>query len=119
MFPMTRSTWHPAGKYALFSSTDNSIVTYAATDRLHLNREKTFIGHNSAGYAIGVAVSPDGQIVSTGDTGRTIHFYDWKSTRLHSRLKMSDSAVVTWQWHPRETSKVVAGDMNGTIRYYD
>lgn len=119
MYPMVRSAPHPSGKYAAFQSSDNQIVVYASTERFRQNRKKGFRGHNNAGYAIDVAISPDGNIVMSGDSGGSVCFWDWKTCQLKGKIQASDSAVVSCGWHPRETSKVVTGALDGVIKYWD
>ena len=118
MFPMVKSATHPKG-YILLQSSDNTIKVYSAGDKIRQNRKKDFRGHNNAGYAIDVDVSPDGGIVSSGDSGGFVCFWDWKTCKMWHKIKASDSAIITTKWHPRETSKVVTGDVNGVIKYWD
>ena len=119
MYPMVRSAPHPSGKYVAFQSSDNQIVVYAATDRFRQNRKKGFRGHNNAGYAIDVAISPDGGIVTSGDSAGYVCFWDWKTGKMWHKIQASDGAVVACAWHPRETSKVVTGALDGTLKYWD
>jgi len=119
MFPMVKSTTHPTKPSVLCQSSDNTIKVFNTGEKIRANRKKEFRGHNNAGYAIDIAVSPDGGVVCTGDSGGQVCFYDWKTCKLWSRIKASDSAVVATAWHPRESSKVVTGDLNGIIKYWD
>lgn len=119
MYSMVRSAPHPSGKYVAFQSADNQITVYASTDRFRQNRKKGFRGHNTAGYACDVAISPDGQFVSSGDSGGFVCFWDWKTCKMWHKIQASDGPVLAVQWHPRETSKVVTGDLNGVIKYWD
>jgi pre-mRNA-processing factor 17 len=118
MFPMVKAATHPKG-YILLQSSDNTIKVYSAGDKIRQNRKKDFRGHNNAGYAIDVDVSPDGGIVSSGDSGGFVCFWDWKTCKMWHKIKAGDSAIITTKWHPRETSKVVTGDVNGVIKYWD
>ncbi|KAK5015815.1 WD40-repeat-containing domain protein [Cryomyces antarcticus] len=119
MYPMVRSAAHPSGKYVAFQSSDNQIVVYASTERFRQNRKKGFRGHNNAGYAIDVAISPDGQFVMSGDSAGFVCFWDWKTCKMWHKIQASDGAVVSCQWHPRETSKVVTGALDGVLKYWD
>jgi pre-mRNA-processing factor 17 len=119
MFAMVRSAPHPNGKYVAFQSADNQIVVYASTDRFRQNRKKSFLGHNNAGYAIDVAISPDGNFVSSGDSGGYVCFWDWKTCKLFHKIKAAEGPILATAWHPRETSKVVTGDLTGLIKYWD
>ncbi|GAB7338468.1 hypothetical protein MBLNU457_4750t1 [Dothideomycetes sp. NU457] len=119
MYPMVRASPHPSGKYVAYQSSDNQIVVYASTERFRQNRKKGFRGHNNAGYAIDVAVSTDGSMVMSGDSGGYVCFWDWKTCKMYHKIHASDGAVVACGWHPRESSKVVTGDLSGTIKYWD
>jgi len=119
MYPMVRAAAHPSGKYVLYQSSDNQIVVYGATDKFRQNRKKLYKGHNNAGYAIDVAVSPDGQFVASGDTGGYVCFWDWKTCKMWHKIKACEGAVTCVEWHPQETSKVAAAGLDGNIRFYD
>ncbi|KAF2643241.1 WD40 repeat-like protein [Massarina eburnea CBS 473.64] len=119
MFSMVRASPHPSGKYVAFQSSDNQITVYSSTDRFRQNRKKSYRGHNVAGYAPDVAISPDGQFVSSGDSGGYVCFWDWKTCKMWHKIQVSDSPVLAVQWHPRETSKVITGDLNGALKFWD
>ncbi|KAF2102692.1 WD40 repeat-like protein [Rhizodiscina lignyota] len=119
MFSMVRAASHPKKPFVAFQSQDNQIVVYASSERFRQNRKKGFKGHNNAGYAIDVDISPDGGIVMSGDSGGYVCFWDWKTCKMWHKIKASETPVVACQWHPRETSKVVTGDLAGLIKYWD
>jgi len=119
MYSLVRASPHPSGKYVAFQSGDNQIVVYAATDRFRQNRKKSFRGHNNAGYAIDVSVSPDGQFVMSGDSGGYVCFWDWKTCKMWHKMVASDGPVVCAQWHPQESSKVATAGLDGAIKYWD
>jgi pre-mRNA-processing factor 17 len=118
MFPMVASATHPKG-YVLLQCSDNTIKVYSTGEKIRQNRKKDFRGHNNAGYAIDVAVSPDGGIVASGDSGGFVCFWDWKTCKMWHKIRASEGAVVCTAWHPREGSKVVTGDVNGVVKYWD
>lgn len=119
MYALVRSALHPSQKYVAFQSSDNQIVVYAAGDKFRQNRKKAFRGHNNAGHAIDVDISPDGQFIMSGDTGGYICFWDWKTCKMYHKMPASDGAVTCCAWHPRETSKVVTAGLDGSIKYWD
>lgn len=118
MFPMVKAATHPKG-YVLMQSSDNTIKVYSTGDKIRQNRKKDFRGHNNAGYAIDLAVSPDGGIVCSGDSGGYMCFWDWKTCKMWNKVKAGDAAIVSTAWHPRESSKVVTGDLHGVLKYWD
>ncbi|KAL8841094.1 MAG: hypothetical protein Q9176_003435 [Flavoplaca citrina] len=119
MYPMIRAAAHPNGKSVAFQSLDNQIVVYASTDRFRQNRKKSFRGHNNAGQAIDVDISPDGQFVVSGDSGGYVCFWDWKTCKMWHKIKADEGPVVRVAWHPQESSKLVTAGLEGTIKYWD
>jgi pre-mRNA-processing factor 17 len=124
LFPLVASAQHPNKPSILYQSADNTIQVYntSAEKTLRANRKKEFRGHNTAGYAISLSVSPDGGIVCSGDAGGYVCFWDWKTCKLWHKFRAGGdkgAAVVATAWHPRESSKVVTGDIEGVVRYWD
>ena len=121
MFPMVRSATHPTKPSILLQSADNTIKVYNTGEKIRQNRKKDFRGHNNAGYTIAIDVSPDGGIVCSGDSAGYVVFFDYKTCKMWHKIKASDSsaAVVATAWHPRESSKVVTGDLEGIVKYWD
>ena len=119
MFAMVKSAAHPTKSSVLLQSADKTIKVFNTGDKIRANRKKEFRGHNNAGYAIDVCVSPDGGVVASGDSAGWVCFWDWKTGKLWHKVKASDGAVVATAWHPRESSKVATGDLNGVVKYWD
>lgn len=119
MFAMSNAAPHPSGKYVAFQSGDNQIVVYAASDRFRQNRKKSYRGHNNAGYAIDLSVSPDGQFLMSGDSGGYVCVWDWKTCKMYEKWVASEGPVVACQWHPQESSKVATAGLDGSIKYWD
>ncbi|KAI1365576.1 WD40-repeat-containing domain protein [Xylaria arbuscula] len=119
MYPITRTALHPSNKYLACQSSDNQILVYGATDKFRQNRKKSYRGHNNAGTAIDLAFSPDGQFLASGDSSGFVAFWDWKTCKMYHKLQAGDQAITCVQWHPQETSKVVAAGLDGIIRYWD
>ncbi|KAI7188994.1 WD40 repeat-like protein [Hortaea werneckii] len=120
MFPLVQAVSHPTKPAVLCQSADNTIQVFNTGEKIRANRKKEFRGgHNIAGYAVQLDVSPDGGIVITGDSGGNLTCYDYKTCKMWQKLQASDTAVVATAFHPRESSKVVTGDLNGVIKYWD
>ncbi|TAQ87650.1 hypothetical protein B7494_g4019 [Chlorociboria aeruginascens] len=119
MYPLTRASLHPSGKAVAYQSSDNNIFVYGANDKFRQNRKKVFKGHNNAGYAIDVSISPDGQYVASGDSGGYVCFWDWKTCKMWHKLEASKEAVTCVEWSPQESSKVATAGLDGVIRFWD
>lgn len=127
MFALVRAAPHPSGKYVAYQSADNQIVVYSSGDKFRQNRKKGFRGMNTSGYAIDVAISPDGAIVASGDSGGYVCFWDWKTGKMWHKIQagggkeggVGGGAVTNVAWHAHETSKVVTGGLDGAVRLWD
>eukprot|EP01015_Nassula_variabilis_P022537 TRINITY_DN4152_c0_g1_i1.p2 TRINITY_DN4152_c0_g1~~TRINITY_DN4152_c0_g1_i1.p2 ORF type:complete len:115 (+),score=20.58 TRINITY_DN4152_c0_g1_i1:67-411(+) len=109
-----------SNKYFAGQSSDNKIVIYDAKNgNFKLNRKKKFEGHLSAGYAIGLSFSPDGQFIASGDADGKVWFWDWKTTKNYSSFKAHQGVCCGIEWHPYEPSKFVTCGWDGTIKYWD
>ncbi|KAL5518583.1 hypothetical protein ACEPAH_266 [Sanghuangporus vaninii] len=118
MHSMPAVTLHPSKKYFAAQSLDNQILIYS-TDNFRQNRKKRFAGHTVAGYACQVGFSPDGKWVSSGDSSGNVVFWDWKTGRIKSRLHAHQKVVITHEWLPHETSKVLTASWDGLIKLWD
>ncbi|KAG8625316.1 hypothetical protein KVT40_007067 [Elsinoe batatas] len=119
MFALVRGAPHPSGKYVAYQSGDNQVVVYSVGEKVRLNRKKGFRGHNTAGTAVELDISPDGGLLASGDSGGFVVFWDWKTGKLVQKIKASEGVVTGVRWHPRETSKVVTAGQDGSIKYWD
>jgi pre-mRNA-processing factor 17 len=118
MHSMPAVTRHPNGKWLACQSLDSQILVYAS-DSFRQNRKKAFKGHNVAGYACQIGFSPDGRFVSSGDGSGNLVIWDWKNGHLLKRLRGHKEVVITHEWLPHESSKVVTGSWDGTIKLWD
>nr|DBA26576.1 TPA: hypothetical protein GDO54_010817 [Pyxicephalus adspersus] len=119
MHSMPAVTLSPNGKWLACQSMDNQILIFGAQNRFRLNKKKIFKGHMVAGYACQVDFSPDMSYVVSGDADGKLKIWDWKTTKLYSRLKAHDKVCISAVWHPHETSKVITCGWDGLIKLWD
>ncbi|KAG9493387.1 hypothetical protein GDO78_001350 [Eleutherodactylus coqui] len=119
MHSMPAVTLSPNGKWLACQSMDNQILIFGAQNRFRLNKKKMFKGHMVAGYACQVDFSPDMSYVVSGDADGKLNIWDWKTTKLYSRLKAHDKVCISAVWHPHETSKVITCGWDGLIKLWD
>uniref|UniRef100_A0A8C5QCW3 Pre-mRNA-processing factor 17 n=1 Tax=Leptobrachium leishanense TaxID=445787 RepID=A0A8C5QCW3_9ANUR len=119
MHSMPAVTLSPNGKWLACQSMDNQILIFGAQNRFRLNKKKIFKGHMVAGYACQVDFSPDMSYVVSGDADGKLNIWDWKTTKLYSKLKAHDKVCIGAVWHPHETSKVITCGWDGLIKLWD
>ncbi|EMG49451.1 CDC40 Pre-mRNA-processing factor 17 [Candida maltosa Xu316] len=110
---------HPTANYIALQSMDNSVRAVHSYGKFKWVKSKVFRGHQVAGYGIEIGFSPDGKILMSGDSKGYAYFWDWKTTKVVNRLKVSDKPVSCLVFHPQETSKVAIAGKSGEIYYCD
>lgn len=110
----------PDGEHLLMQSLDNQVITYAAKDKFKHLKNKTFRGHNTAGYACQVNMSPDQRYVFSGDAEGRCFFWEWANPkRIVRTIKAHDGVCIGAAWNPMESSKVATCGWDGLIKYWD
>lgn len=119
MHSMPVITMHPSEKFLVCQSLDNRIVIYQAGERYSLQRKRKMEGHNVAGYACDIAVSPDGRFVCSGDSNGKLFFWDFKRTRTLQKYQAHDKGpTIGAVWHPVEPSTVFTCGWDGVIKMW-
>ena len=119
MHSMPVMTMHPTQQYILGQSLDNRIVVYQAGERYSLQRKKKFEGHNVAGYACDIAISPDGRFVCSGDADGKLCLWDFKKTRMLQKYHAHERGpCVGAVWHPVEPSVLFSCGWDGVIKMW-
>ena len=119
MHSMPVITMHPSERYLVCQSLDNKILVYQAGDRFALQRKKKMEGHNTAGYACDIAISPDGRFVCSGDSNGKLFFWDFKRTRTLQKFHAHDKGpCIGAVWHPVEASTMFTCGWDGVIKMW-
>jgi pre-mRNA-processing factor 17 len=110
------TTIHPAGDYYVAQSLDNEIKTYQASDRFVRNRKKNFKGHQVSGFACGMAFSPNGKFLASGDGNGKLNFWDWNTGRAFSKMNAHRKGpTMSTIWSPVDPSLVATCGWDGSI----
>lgn len=119
MHAVSAASLSPDGTTWLGQNADNTIVSYSVTDsKVRQMKKKTFKGHASAGYAIDVGMSPDGQYVFSGDGDGKVFLWNWKSKRVASTLSAHSKVCTSVRWHPFEPSTLASCSWDGTVKLW-
>ena len=82
-------------------------------------KKKKFTGHNVAGYACDLAISPDGRFLASGDGDGRLHFWDWRRGRpLQKYRAHDDGPAIACAWHPVEPAMVATCGWDGIIKVW-
>jgi pre-mRNA-processing factor 17 len=110
---------HPNTKWIGCQSMDNNVRVYGVLDRFKLNAKKHFDGHLVAGYACGLAFSPDGRFMASGDSMGRAFFWDWKTSRMIRAMQGHKGVCIDVSWHPTVPSRVATCGWDGDIKLWD
>ena len=120
MHSMPSTKMHPDGDFLACQSLDNSIKIYSTKDRFREKRNKSFMGHQNAGFACEIAFSPDdGKYMASGDGDGRLFFWDFKTGRKVKTFKAHDKVCITLDWHPLLASRVCTGSWDGKVKIWD
>jgi len=122
MHAIPAATMNPSNTMWLGQSQDNQIVSYQCSkgEKFKHLKNKTFKGHNTAGYACSVSFSPDAKYVLSGDSEGRCFFWEWAHPHKVVRtIKAHDGVCIGAAWHPMESSKVATCGWDGLIKYWD
>ncbi|CDH14185.1 probable Pre-mRNA-processing factor 17 [Zygosaccharomyces bailii ISA1307] len=111
---------HPDHHYFCAQSMDNTIYSFSMKPKYRRHPNKSFNGHQSAGYGIHIGFSPDGHYLLSGDSKSRLFVWDWTTTKLLKTFELPGRKPVTQVgWHPQETSKVLCSGTTGKIHVLD
>jgi pre-mRNA-processing factor 17 len=119
MFTLTAAALHPRKKEVAMQSSDNQVLIYQTSDKYRMNRKKSYRGHNTAGRKVGLAYSPDGQFLASGDTAGFAVFWDVKTAKMYHKIKASDEAVTCVEWSPQTSSQLFTAGLAPEIKLWD
>jgi pre-mRNA-processing factor 17 len=119
MHSMPSLTMHPSHQFIAAQSLDSNIAIFQAGSRFALQRKKKYSGHQVAGYACEMAISPDGQFLVSGDGNGKIYFWEWKRHKMLQKFKAHDKGpAICCVWHPLEPSVMFTCGWDGVIKMW-
>ncbi len=119
MHAASTASLSPDGMTWIGQNADNTIVSYSVTGpKVRQLKKKTFQGHSSAGYAIDVGMSPDGQFLYSGDGEGRVFLWSWKSRKVVKTLAAHQQVCVGCRWHPFEPSTLATCSWDGSVKLW-
>lgn len=112
---MPRVAVSPSGNHIALQSMENTVLALQGHGKFRLNTKKRFSGHNVAGYGISMCFSPDGKTLISGDSRGFVFFWDWKTCRMVTKIKVSLKVISCVAANPQEASLVAAAGVSGEI----
>ncbi|TID26247.1 hypothetical protein CANINC_002779 [Pichia inconspicua] len=112
---------HPIAHRFVGQSMDNQIVTFHSEKEQNYKKDKLkyFTGHKCAAYAIQLGFTPDGKTLFSGDSNGYCFFWDWKTTKIVTKLKVSNDVISCIDVHPLESSLYAMAGYDGNIYLYE
>ena len=113
---------HPSfptnGQIAIQSS-KNKILTYKTdgiTNNFHLSlSNKSFFGYRLNGYACGIAFSPHGTFIATGDGDGNLVIWEWEKALFKQKINLHDKPIMSIIWHPTDNC-IITASLDSTVK---
>lgn len=112
---MPRVAVNTADQHIALQTMDNTIQMVQSVGKFKYTRKSYFKGHKNAGFGIGLLLSHDFTILSSGDSTGQVFFWDWKTRKIVRRMKLSESVISCIASHPCHSTQYVAGGKSGDI----
>ncbi|KAL9643481.1 hypothetical protein ABK040_010095 [Willaertia magna] len=109
---------HPNGKWVIAQSLNNQILTFEAQTRLKQQQNKTFKGHQIAGYSCQTGFSNDSKYVFSGDYSGNVWFWDWKDAKQIKKMKCHEGICIGCVWHPIDRSLFATCGSDSVIKLF-
>lgn len=120
MHSMPCMAMHPSNQFFVAQSLDNTICVLQAGNRFAFQKKKKFSGHQVAGYACEMALSPDGRFLISGDGKGKLFIWDWKRHKILQKYHAHDKGpAIACVWHPLEPSVVFTCGWDGVIKMWE
>eukprot|EP00526_Cylindrotheca_closterium_P006248 CAMPEP_0113625836 /NCGR_PEP_ID=MMETSP0017_2-20120614/13350_1 /TAXON_ID=2856 /ORGANISM="Cylindrotheca closterium" /LENGTH=586 /DNA_ID=CAMNT_0000535973 /DNA_START=24 /DNA_END=1784 /DNA_ORIENTATION=+ /assembly_acc=CAM_ASM_000147 len=119
MHSMPCMVMHPSLQFFVTQSLDNTICVFQAGNRFSMQKKKKFSGHQVAGYACEMTLSPDGRFLACGDGKGKLFFWDWKRHKILQKYHAHDKGpAIASVWHPLEPSTMFTCGWDGVIKMW-
>lgn len=120
MHSMPVGVLHPDGQSIAFQSLAGQVMVWGVQGDRFFNRRKRFVGHSTGGYACGLAFSPDGRFLASGDAKGHLVVWDWKTGQMVRKLASAHQRVtIDVAWSPQEASRVITASWDGSLALWD
>lgn len=109
---------HPHRDVLLAQSSDNKVRTIDCDDsgRLRLARDRHFSGHTVSGTSCKLAMSHDGQYLSSGDATGQVFVWSFATAEVVRKFAAHSKQCSAHLWHPHEVSKMVTGGSDRMVK---
>eukprot|EP00744_Colponema_vietnamica_P017565 GILI01024695.1.p1 GENE.GILI01024695.1~~GILI01024695.1.p1 ORF type:complete len:447 (+),score=58.73 GILI01024695.1:48-1388(+) len=111
---------HPTDNVILAQSADNKVRMFDCDEggRLRVVRDKLFTGHTVSGTSCMLAMSKDGQFLSSGDATGNVFVWNYGTQELARKFPAHAKQCSSHLWHPHEPSKMVTGGWDSQLKVW-
>uniref|UniRef100_H3AT29 Pre-mRNA-processing factor 17 n=1 Tax=Latimeria chalumnae TaxID=7897 RepID=H3AT29_LATCH len=117
MHSMPAVTLSPNDSYLYCQSLDSVFLVFGALYVFYILN--VFFFHCLFSFLCHPPICISYSYVVSGDADGKLNIWDWKTTKLYSKIKAHDKVCISALWHPHETSKVITCGWDGLIKLWD
>ncbi|KAL5204895.1 hypothetical protein ABZP36_009766 [Zizania latifolia] len=111
--------YHPYEACFVAQSNGNYIAMFSARPPFKLNKYMRFEGHGVWGFPIKCNFSLSGKELASGSSDGCVYFYDYKTSRLLSKIEAFKEACTDVAYHPVMPNVIAACSWAGEICIFE
>uniref|UniRef100_A0A2N9HLE0 Uncharacterized protein n=1 Tax=Fagus sylvatica TaxID=28930 RepID=A0A2N9HLE0_FAGSY len=91
---------HPFDPFFVAQSNGNYIAIFSSSPPFKLDKYKRYENHGVSGFPIKCNFSLDGEKLASGSSDGSVYFYNYRSSKLVTKIKAYEEACVDVAFHP-------------------
>ncbi|XP_006647219.1 WD repeat-containing protein 25 [Oryza brachyantha] len=111
--------YHPFESSFVAQSNGNYIAMFSARSPFKLNKYMRYEGHGVWGFPVKCNFSFSGKELASGSSDGCIYFYDYKSSRILSKIEAFKEACIDVAYHPVMPNVIASCSWAGQISVFE
>lgn len=110
---------HPFDPFFVAQSNGNYIAIFSSSPPFKLDKYKRYENHGVSGFPIKCNFSLDGEKLASGSSDGSVYFYNYRSSKLVTKIKAYEEACVDVAFHPIMPNVIASCSWNGDVSIFE